>query len=82
VIVGSSSGPNWQNVIGISRERAADDSSEFVMALSADERRDLNEVNDALSRTATPGGHYDLMQIESGRQISRRTASRASESRY
>jgi hypothetical protein len=37
----------------------ADDSSEFVMALSQDERRDLNEVNDAVSRTATPGGRYD-----------------------
>ena len=29
------------------------------MALSLDERRDLNEVNDAVSRTATPGGRYD-----------------------
>jgi len=28
------------------------------MALSPDERRDLNEVNDAVSRTATPSGRY------------------------
>ena len=58
-IVGSSSGPNWRNVIRTSHERPADDSSEFVMALSPDERPDLNEVNDAVSRTATPGGRYD-----------------------
>ena len=45
-----------ENVIRTSHERPADDSSEFVMALSPDERRDLNEVNDAVSRTATPGG--------------------------
>jgi hypothetical protein len=57
-IVGSSSGPNWRNLIRTSHERPADDSSEFVMALSPDERRDLNEVNDAVSRTATPGGRY------------------------
>jgi hypothetical protein len=58
-IVGSSFGPNWRNVIRTSHERPADDSLEFVMALSPDERRDLNEVNDAVSCTATPGGRYD-----------------------
>jgi hypothetical protein len=29
------------------------------MALSPDERPDLKEVNDAVSRAATPGGRYD-----------------------
>jgi len=45
-------------MIRTSHERPADDSSDFVIALSPDERRDLHEVNDAVSRTATPGGRY------------------------
>ena len=52
-IVGSSSGPNWRDVIRTSHERPADDLPEYVMALSPDGRRDPNEVDDAVSRTAT-----------------------------
>ena len=64
-IVGISSGPNWRNVIRTSHERPADDLPEFVMALSPDGRRDPNEVNDAVSRTATPGGRYgDFFEVD------------------
>jgi hypothetical protein len=50
-----STNANWRNVIRTSREPPADDSSAFVVALSPDERRDLNEVNDAVKRPALPG---------------------------